>query len=121
MRNISPDVQRVVFTSSTAAVFTSGLPEPRVLTEKDWNESSLQEVQEKGRSASKDDKYRTSKMLAEKGNFLIPLVQGLKACLNKHTPAVWDFVEQNKHFIKWDVSVIIPPWVSLFFFFFTSI
>jgi nucleoside-diphosphate-sugar epimerase len=74
-RNISHNVQRVVVTSSVVTVQTLGRPEPRVLTEEDWNETSVQEVQEQGRHAQPMSKYRAAKTLAEKG---VLLLQDLK-------------------------------------------
>jgi len=84
-------LQRVVVTGSCASVLTPGLSEPRVFSEADWNEASVIEVNEKGREAHPMSKYRASKALAEK--------------------AVWDFMEKNKSSIKWDTSVLNPPFV----------
>ncbi|KAI0076359.1 NAD-P-binding protein [Panus rudis PR-1116 ss-1] len=85
------NVKRVVVTSSVAAVFTVGLPEERTFSEKDWNERSIKEVEEKGKQANAGDKYCASKTLAEK--------------------AAWAFVERNKGAIQWDLVTINPPYV----------
>ena len=39
-----------------------------VVTEKDWNERDISVVKEKGKQAEAIQKYRASKVLAEKGN-----------------------------------------------------
>jgi len=39
----------------------------QTLSEKSWNETSIKEVESKGREASALHKYRASKTLAEKG------------------------------------------------------
>jgi len=85
------NVQRVVVTGSCVAVSSPGILVPRTFTEEDWNGPSVKEVQEKGRNADPMSIYRASKTLAEK--------------------AVWDFVEQNKSLIQWDVCVLNPPYV----------
>ncbi|KAK0438470.1 D-lactaldehyde dehydrogenase [Armillaria borealis] len=81
-------VQRVVVTSSCTAVFHFP-SEPKVFSEVDWNEQAVNEVKEKGSSASFAAKYCASKTLAER--------------------AAWDFVDKNKATIPWDLSVINPP------------
>ncbi|OSD07838.1 NAD-P-binding protein [Trametes coccinea BRFM310] len=83
-------VKRVVITSSCAAVLTPST-EPRVFSESDWNEASIQEVKEKGRDAAGPAKYRASKTLAER--------------------AAWEFYEQNKGSLSWDLVVLNPPFV----------
>ncbi|KAH9896685.1 NAD(P)-binding protein [Cubamyces lactineus] len=83
-------VKRVVITSSCAAVLTP-TTEPRVFSEENWNEASIQEVKEKGRDAAGPAKYRASKTLAEK--------------------AAWEFYEQNKASLPWDLVVLNPPFV----------
>lgn len=53
-------------TSSAAAI--TGVPSnPPTYTEADWNESSVNEVKEKGKDANNGEKYRASKTLAEQG------------------------------------------------------
>ncbi|KAI8986793.1 NAD(P)-binding protein [Trametes punicea] len=83
-------VKRVVVTSSCASVLTPST-EPHVFSEADWNEASLQEVREKGRDATPQGKYRASKTLAER--------------------AAWQFYEENKANLKWDLVVLNPPFV----------
>jgi len=42
-------------------------PDPRVLTELNWNNQAVKEVEERGREALPGSKYRASKTLAERG------------------------------------------------------
>ncbi|KAH6903380.1 D-lactaldehyde dehydrogenase [Coprinopsis sp. MPI-PUGE-AT-0042] len=86
----APNVKRIVITSSVAAVMTV-TSEPSNFSEKDWNEASIKEVEEKGREADTMTKYRASKTLAEK--------------------AAWAFYNENRDKVKWDISVINPPFV----------
>ncbi|KAK0479097.1 D-lactaldehyde dehydrogenase [Armillaria luteobubalina] len=81
-------VQRVVVTSSCTAVFHFP-SEPTVFSEEDWNKQAVSEVEEKGSDASFAAKYCASKSLAEK--------------------AAWNFFEEHKATLPWDLSVIIPP------------
>ncbi|KAK0475280.1 hypothetical protein IW261DRAFT_1496772 [Armillaria novae-zelandiae] len=83
-------VQRILVTSSCAAVLHVS-PEPKVFSEADWNEQAIKEIEEQGRDAPGIVKYRASKTLAEK--------------------AAWDFYKNHKSEIKWDLSVINPPFV----------
>ncbi|KAI0349758.1 NAD-P-binding protein [Trametes cingulata] len=90
-------VKRVIITSSCAAVMTppqAGVA-PRVYDENDWNEWSVQHVREKGRDAIPLDKYRASKVLAER--------------------AAWEFYEREKSKLGgelgWDLVVLAPPYV----------
>ncbi|KAJ7351307.1 D-lactaldehyde dehydrogenase [Mycena albidolilacea] len=89
-RKYGTSVKRVVVTSSCAAVLNISTT-PQLLSELDWNDQAVQEVEEKGREASAGAKYRTSKTLAER--------------------AAWDFVKKHKGEIGWDVSVMNPPLV----------
>ncbi|KAJ4490514.1 D-lactaldehyde dehydrogenase [Lentinula aciculospora] len=84
------NVQRVIFTSSTAAVLEVD-PEPRTFSEDDWNDLSVAEVERYGKGVPPVTGYRASKTLAER--------------------AAWKFVEENKANIKWDLVVINPPFV----------
>ena len=59
-------MKRVVVTSSSAAVLHIS-SEPKVFSEKDWNEQAPAEVAEHGRAADVMQKYRASKTLAERG------------------------------------------------------
>ncbi|KAI0746584.1 NAD(P)-binding protein [Daedaleopsis nitida] len=86
----APSVKRIVVTSSCASVF-SILPEPRELSELDWNEGHIAEVKEKGKDASAMAKYCASKTLAER--------------------AAWEWVEAHKGEIGWDLVVLNPPYV----------
>ncbi|KAF8798337.1 NAD(P)-binding protein [Phlegmacium glaucopus] len=65
-------VQRIVITSSCASVIRFPPSEPTVFSERDWNETAIKEVQEKG---------------------------------------AWEFHEQHKSQIQWDLAVINPPYV----------
>lgn len=85
-----PTVKRIVVLASCASVLTA-LPEPRVFSEKDWNDASIEECAAKGRDALPVVKYRASKTLAEK--------------------AAWDFYEKNKTRVGWDLVGINPPFV----------
>ncbi|KAJ3786390.1 D-lactaldehyde dehydrogenase [Lentinula aff. detonsa] len=84
------NVQRIVFTSSTAAVLEVD-PKPRIFSEDDWNTQSVAWVERDGKDAHPITKYRASKTLAEQ--------------------AAWKFVEENKAMIKWDLVVLNPPFV----------
>ncbi|KAK7692802.1 hypothetical protein QCA50_004436 [Cerrena zonata] len=87
-----PRIQRVVITSSTAAVarFTD---KPILFNEDDWNDPSIQEVQDKGRDAPNIIKYFASKTLAER--------------------AAWQFMKEHQSSIQWDLVTIAPPYPSL--------
>ncbi|EJD38359.1 NAD(P)-binding protein [Auricularia subglabra TFB-10046 SS5] len=58
-------IKRIVVTASMASVMEPH-PAPYIYSEKDWNETSVKEVETKGKDAADIDKYRASKMLAEK-------------------------------------------------------
>ncbi|KAJ7112047.1 NAD(P)-binding protein [Mycena crocata] len=83
-------VKRVVVTSSIAAIIKME-PDPKTFDESDWNEWAPKEIAEKGRSASAIAKYRASKALAER--------------------AAWEFMNQHKSDISWDLVVLNPPYV----------
>ncbi|CCO29407.1 Putative uncharacterized oxidoreductase C513.07 [Rhizoctonia solani AG-1 IB] len=85
----APNVQRIVITSSVAAIMDGSKPSGTVFTENDWNTFSLREVETKGRAAAGGDKYRASKTLAEK--------------------AAWAFVQERNP--KFDIATINPPMV----------
>ena len=106
----SAAVQRVVITSSVAAVIQPA-DHQQTLTEKDWNELSIREVNAKGREATPLHKYRASKALAEK----CKPCQGTPDLQSLTYPALaaWEFVEKHKHDIKWDITAINPPLVGL--------
>ncbi|KAG6888784.1 hypothetical protein C0992_007514 [Termitomyces sp. T32_za158] len=82
-------IKRVVVISSAAAV--SDFSVYKVLNEDDWNEPSVREIEEKGADAPGFVKYFASKTAAER--------------------AAWDFYEQNKAVISWDLSILNPPYV----------
>ena len=65
----SSQVQRVVITSSCAAVLSLPVSKPTVFSEQDWNLNSIKEIQEKGDKSPPYTAYRASKTLAEKGAF----------------------------------------------------
>ncbi|KAF4623189.1 hypothetical protein D9613_001339 [Agrocybe pediades] len=85
-----PNVKRIVVTSSTAAVMEPPT-QPTQFSELNWNESAPKEVEEKGSNAAPMTIYRASKALAEK--------------------SAWKFVEEHKSEVKWDLSVINPPFI----------
>ncbi|KAF9561494.1 NAD(P)-binding protein [Agrocybe pediades] len=85
-----PNVKRIVVTSSTAAVMEPPT-QPTQFSELNWNESAPKEVEEKGSDAAPMTIYRASKALAEK--------------------SAWKFVEEHKSEVKWDLSVINPPFI----------
>ena len=62
-------MQRIVITSSCAAVLSLPVSKPTVFSEKDWNLKSVKEVQEMGIKSNPASGYRASKTLAEKGMF----------------------------------------------------
>ena len=89
-------VKRVLVMSSCAAVVSLPLSgtqdKTMVLDEKDWNETSVQHVKEKGKNADSMHIYRASKVLAER--------------------AAWDLFEREKERgLVWDLITICAPWV----------
>ncbi|KAJ7846609.1 D-lactaldehyde dehydrogenase [Mycena olivaceomarginata] len=89
-RKYGTNVKRIVVTSSAAAMMNFG-PNPQTLTEKDWNDQAVKELEELGRQASPRAKYMAAKTLGER--------------------AAWDFVKKHQSEIKWDVTTLCPPWV----------
>ncbi|KDN49976.1 hypothetical protein RSAG8_01312, partial [Rhizoctonia solani AG-8 WAC10335] len=85
----APTVQRIVITSSVAAIMDGSKPSGTVFTESDWNTFSPREIETKGKAAAGGDKYRASKTLAEK--------------------AAWAFLEERQP--KYDIATINPPMV----------
>ncbi|TNY24036.1 hypothetical protein DMC30DRAFT_413521 [Rhodotorula diobovata] len=81
-----PKVKRVVITASFACVVEPKEP-VYTFTEKDWNNFSTQQVEEKGDDCDKSQMYRASKTLAER--------------------AAWDFVDKEKP--SFDLTTIQPP------------
>lgn len=102
-------MQRVVYTSSTGAVFTPGAPTPTTWTENDWNDKVVEIVREQGKKAERHILYLASKVLAEQGTifWLFSMISYLN-----ETPAAWEFYEKHKDVISWDFSVVCAPWVS---------
>jgi hypothetical protein len=107
-------VKRIVITSSCAAVITVPQSKPTVYTEEDWNSSSVKVVEEMGNKSPPFIAYYASKTLAEKGGFLNIFSFGLALTCFLQS-AAWDFYEQHKAQIKWDLVVILPGMVSFFF------
>ena len=64
--NVNRSIQRIVITSSTAAIVHND-PNPILLNEEDWNEQSPQEAEELGEKTPPLASYRASKTLAERG------------------------------------------------------
>ncbi|CUA76880.1 NADPH-dependent aldehyde reductase ARI1 [Saccharomyces cerevisiae S288c] [Rhizoctonia solani] len=85
----APTVQRIVITSSVAAIVDPSKPSGTVFTENDWNSFSLRKVETKGNAAAGGEKYRASKTLAEK--------------------AAWTYLEEKRP--KYDIATINPPMV----------
>lgn len=85
----SPDIQRIVITSSYASILNSTIPQPHRFTEADWNDYDPGQCEEKGKDALASSKYRASKVLAER--------------------AFWKWIEDNKP--SFDGAVINPPLV----------
>ncbi|KAG5351732.1 hypothetical protein C0989_005133 [Termitomyces sp. Mn162] len=100
-------IKRVVVTSSTASVLEIGVD--KVFTEADWNEHAIREVEEQGDAALGMIKYRASKTLAEKGTMSDS--DDLEAQRRSSLPAAWEFYNTNKANLKWDLSVLNPPFV----------
>jgi len=79
----------------------------------DWNEESPRVVAEKGSDSGPMSIYLASKTLAERSTCPI-FVQLKQKKLNRDvTIGAWEFYEKNKSGIKWDLSVINPPYVSI--------
>ncbi|KXN85659.1 hypothetical protein AN958_10996 [Leucoagaricus sp. SymC.cos] len=86
-------IKRIIYTSSASAirrskVVESSEPLPKVYTEIDWNEDSVALVQELGKNAFVSDKYQASKVFTER--------------------AAWNFVNEHKNEIDWDLCVLNP-------------
>ncbi|KAI6107411.1 hypothetical protein EV401DRAFT_2003435, partial [Pisolithus croceorrhizus] len=85
-------IKRIVYTSSGVAVMHE-VDQPTTFTEEDWNLPGINALKEQGKNASDIVKYRASKVLAEQG--------------------AWSFVEEHKHEISWDLTVVNPTLVCL--------
>ncbi|KAI0088336.1 NAD-binding protein [Irpex rosettiformis] len=85
-------LKRIIYTASNASIFDSfDSNRPSVVNESNWNETSVVEVREKGREARQLSKYRASKALAER--------------------ELWNWYEQHKSEISWDITAVHPPLV----------
>lgn len=86
-------VRRIIVTSSCSSVLTVDPTNMKLnfFSERDWNEQSVREVEEKGRSADNIDKYHASKSLAER--------------------AAWKWAEEHRGVAKFDVVALNPPYV----------
>ena len=85
---------------------------PTVFSEHDWNMTchDAKKIQEDGFTA-----YLASKTRAEKGGFFLNIFLSFGLPLTCFfQSAAWDFYEQHKSQIKWDLAVINPPFVSCF-------
>lgn len=80
-------IKRVVITSSFAAIVNPYDPVYVFKEDKDWNEYSPKQVEEKGKDVDPAQAYRASKTLAER--------------------AAWDFIEKEKP--GFDIATINPP------------
>ncbi|KIK66138.1 hypothetical protein GYMLUDRAFT_239777 [Collybiopsis luxurians FD-317 M1] len=76
-------VQRVVFTSSCAAIFG--------VDETGWNDAAVLECEHEGQNAIPFQMYAASKTLSER--------------------RAWEFVTKHASELKWDFTVINPPWI----------
>lgn len=83
-------LQRLIFASSSAAIRHYSTV-PITLSEADWNDESEARVSSLGRAAEAQDKYSASKNLAEK--------------------ALWQFSEEYKADMNWDVTALNPPYI----------
>ncbi|KAF8308506.1 NAD(P)-binding protein [Clavulina sp. PMI_390] len=83
-----PTIKRVVVTSASSALFEPH-PYPYTYSEADWNDASIRAVKEG--TAEGPTMYWASKTLGER--------------------AAWTFVEEHKSEIRFDLSVICPPWM----------
>lgn len=91
-----PKVKRVVITSSVSAIIEPKSPDSKTgkaytFTESDWNNASPKKIEEQGSKAPPGDKYNASKSLAER--------------------AAWDFIQENKSDVKFDLVTINPPFI----------
>ncbi|CAO1637994.1 unnamed protein product [Sympodiomycopsis kandeliae] len=87
----APTIQRVVLTSSTAAVYVQGAAPERFIASRDWNTTSPQRYYEDPHSSKdKMDMYRASKSIAEM--------------------SAWDYVK-DRTMRTWDMTSICPGYV----------
>ena len=83
-------LQRVVFTSSCAAIRHYSAV-PITLSEADWNDEAEVRVSSLGWAAEPQDKYSASKDMAEK--------------------ALWEFSKKHKADLNWDMTALNPPYI----------
>ncbi|KZT52364.1 D-lactaldehyde dehydrogenase [Calocera cornea HHB12733] len=88
VQKYNPSVKRIIVTSSVASIMVP-CELGTVFTEKDWNTYSPGCVEREGVNAPNMEKYRASKVLAER--------------------AAWEFVEKEKP--SWDLVTVCPPMV----------
>ena len=97
----TPSVRRVVFISTIGAVIdpagADAIPRPRAYDERDWNESHVREVAEKGRDASGLAKYCASKVIAERAAWEFAKDARAQAAARGEEP-------------RWDLTVLCPTW-----------
>ncbi|TFK81176.1 NAD(P)-binding protein [Polyporus arcularius HHB13444] len=86
----APTLRRFIVTSSTGAMNTPSA-EMVTVSEADWNEGAIAEINEKGAEASPLGKYCLSKTLAER--------------------TAWDFYNKHKGEVGWDMVSLNPPYV----------
>ncbi|TFY73351.1 hypothetical protein EWM64_g10661 [Hericium alpestre] len=93
IRKHAPSVKRVIITASMASVLESfGKNDPVIrYDETSWNNSVLVELEKNPLKLLPVQWYCASKMLAEK--------------------AAWDFVEEHKSEINFDLTVLNPPYI----------
>jgi hypothetical protein len=102
-------------TSSVAAIITVPQTKPTVYTEEDWNLRSVEVIKEMGSDTPPATAYYASKTLSEKGDFYISSFNLALKCFLQS--AAWDFYEQHKVQIKWDLTTILPAMVSFIYLF----
>ncbi|QRV92053.1 D-lactaldehyde dehydrogenase [Ceratobasidium sp. AG-Ba] len=76
----APQIQRVIYTSSTSTIVDPSKPPGTIYTDDDWNTYSIEQVEKKGKDAG-NDMYRAGKILAEKAAWA--------ECAKQHN---WDLV-----------------------------
>lgn len=91
LNHANDTVKRVVITSSCSAVLTEDPEHVRTFSENDWNDKAVKDVEENGRNARPVDMYHASKTLAER--------------------SAWQFIEENKGKVNFDVVALNPPYV----------
>lgn len=101
----SPNVKRVVYTSSAASV-VEPKEGPYTFTEKDWNNVSVGIVEKEGLNSPGVQIYRASKGTAM--NLFCGILLLRRAWLVLAERAAWAFVEHNKGQINFDLVTILP-------------